>query len=73
MSLVNKALHRDIQIEATSSQKVCATSVSTDDQSGMPTLGQWPQCYWVGNEIDIFQISVKNLNSASNHQCNKIL
>jgi len=27
-------------IEATSSKKVCATSVSTGDQGGAPTLGQ---------------------------------
>jgi len=30
--------HRDILLEATSSQKVCATSVSSGDQGG--TLGQ---------------------------------
>ncbi len=53
--------HRDILIEATSSQKVCATSISTVDQGGAPTLGQWPQGYRVWNEIDIFRISDKNM------------
>jgi len=32
--------HRDLLIEATSSQKVWATSVSTGDQGGEPTLKQ---------------------------------
>jgi hypothetical protein len=49
---------------------VCATSVSTGDQGGAPTLGQWPQCYRVWNEIDTFQISDKILNYALKHQCN---
>jgi hypothetical protein len=63
--------HRDILIEATSSQKVCATSISTDYyQCGAPTLGQWPLCCRIWNEIDIFQISDKNINYASNHLCN---
>jgi len=65
-------IHRYILIEATSSQKVCATSVSTGNQGGVPTLGQWPQCYRIWNEIDIFQISDKNLNYAFNHQCNRL-
>ncbi len=46
---------------------MCATRVSTGDQGGMPTLPQWPQCYRVWNEIDIFQISDKKLNYALNH------
>ncbi len=60
--------HRNILLEATSSQKVCATSVSSGDQGVAPTLGQWPQCYRVRNEIDIFQISDKILNYALKHQ-----
>ncbi len=44
-----------ILIEATYSQKVCATSLSTGDQGGAPTLGQWPLCYRVWNEIDILK------------------
>ncbi len=56
-------LHRDILIEATSSQKVRATKVSSGNQGGEPTLGHWPQCYRVWNEIEIFQISdEKNLS-----------
>jgi len=43
--------------EATSSQKVCATSVSTDNQGGEPTLGHWLQCYRVWYEIENFQIN----------------
>jgi hypothetical protein len=39
--------HRDILIEATSSQKVRAAKVSSGDQGGEPTLGHWPQCYRV--------------------------
>jgi len=31
--------HRDILIEATSSQKLWATKVSSGDQGGEPTLG----------------------------------
>ncbi len=50
-------IHRDLLIEAKSSQKVWATSLSTGDQGGEPTLGQWAQCYRVWNEIDIFQLS----------------
>ncbi len=63
---------RVIQIEATSSQKVCATSVSTGDQGGEPTFAQWPQCYRVWNEIEIFQISDKNHYYALNHGCNRL-
>jgi len=32
--------HRDILLETTSSQKVCATSIDTGDQGGVPTLGK---------------------------------
>ncbi len=53
--------HRDILIEATSSQKVSATKVSNDDQGGELILGHWPQCFRVWNEIEIFQISDKNI------------
>ncbi len=53
--------HRNILIEATSCQKVCATSVSTDDQGGEPSLGHLPQCYRVWYEIEIFQLNLKNL------------
>ncbi len=60
-------MHRDLLIEATSSQKVWAFFVSTGDQGGEPTLGQWPQCYRIWNEIDIFQINDKILNYALNH------
>ncbi len=46
--MVKLCSHRDILQEATSSQKLCATSLSTSDQGGdqggEPTLGQWPQC-----------------------------
>jgi len=45
--------YRDIIIEATSNQKVIATSLSTYDQGGVLTLGQWPQYYRVWNEIEI--------------------
>ncbi len=41
--------HRDLLIEANSSQKVCGTSISTGDQGGALTLGQWPQCCRVWN------------------------
>ena len=51
---------------------MCATSISTGDQGGAPTLGHWPQCYRVLNEIDIFQISDKNLKYALNYQCNRL-
>ncbi len=55
--------HRDILIEATSRQKVFATSVSKYcDQGGAPTLVQWPQCSRVWKEIEIFQISDQNIN-----------
>jgi len=57
--------HRDILIEATSSQKVCVTSVSTGDQGSATTDRIW-------NKIDIFQISDGNLNYALNHQCNRL-
>jgi len=62
--------HRDILIEVISSQKVCATSLSTGDQGGAPTLSQWPQCYKVWNEIDIFKICDKNINYALKHYYN---
>jgi len=52
---------------------VCATSVSAGDQGSVPTLGQWPQSYRVWYEIDIFKLSVKKFNYASNHQCQLIL
>jgi len=61
---------RDL-LEATSSQKVCATSISTGDQGGAPTLGQWPQCYRVWKEIEIFQRHLKNLNSVLNYSSNR--
>jgi len=64
--------HSDILIEATSSKKVCATSVSTGEQGGAPTLGQWPQSYRVWYEIEIFQINLKNLNYALNNICNRL-
>ncbi len=51
----------DILIEATFSQKVWAARVSIGDQGGVPTLGQWPQCYRVWYEIDLIQIGDKNL------------
>jgi hypothetical protein len=57
---------------ATSSKIMWTTSISTDDQSGEPTLGQWPQCYRVWNEIDIFKVSDNILNYALNHQCNRL-
>jgi len=60
---------RDILIEATSCQKVCATRLSTGNQGGAPTLGQWPQCYRVWNVIEIFKISDKNFNYAIKQQC----
>jgi hypothetical protein len=62
--------HRDILIEATSSQKVCTTSLNTGDQGGAPTLGQWPQGYRAWNEINIYKICDKNLNYALKHQWN---
>ncbi len=43
--------HRDILLETISNQKVCATSIDTAVQGGLPTLGQCPQCYRVWNEI----------------------
>jgi len=72
MLLIFSLNHTNLLIEATSSQKVRATSVSTGDQGGEPTLGQWPQCYRIWNEIEIFQISGKILNYALNHQCNRL-
>jgi len=36
----NSVVHRDILLEATSSKKMGATSVSTGNQGGEPTLGQ---------------------------------
>ncbi len=35
-------------------------SKSTGEQGGEPTLNQWPQCYRVWYEIEIFQINLKN-------------
>ncbi len=64
--------HRDILIEATSSQKVLATNVNNGDQGSATLLGQWPQCYFVWNEIDIFQISDKNLYYALNYCFNRL-
>jgi len=40
MLLIFSLNHTNLLIEATSSQKVRATSVSTGDQGGEPTLGQ---------------------------------
>ncbi len=64
--------HRDILIGATSIQKVWATKVSSGDQGGEPTLGHWPQCYRIWNEIEIFQISDKIPNYALNNQSNRL-
>jgi len=64
--------HRDILIEATSRQKVRATSVSTANQRGEPTLGHWPQYYRVWYEIEIFQINLKNVKYALNSSCNRL-
>jgi len=55
MQIFARKDHRDILIEATSSQKVCATSISTGNQGGEHTLGHWPQCYRIWYEIEIFQ------------------
>jgi len=38
--IILRSFLRDILIEATSSQKVSATSVCTDDQGGVPIFGQ---------------------------------
>jgi len=59
-------------IEETSSQKVCATSVSTGNLGGEPTLGHWPQCYRVWYEVEIFQINFKNLYYALMNRCNRL-
>ena len=81
MSHVNKAsewieiillCHRDILLEATSSQKVRATKVSSGDQGGGLLSVIDPQCYRVWNEIEIFQISDKNLYCALNRCCNRL-
>ncbi len=74
---VDKFFDRDILLEATSSQKFCEKMVCSGDQGSdqghhlkRPTLSQ---CYWVGNEIEIFQISYKNnLNYALNHWGNRL-
>jgi hypothetical protein len=57
---------------ATYRQKVWATSVSNGDHSGEATLGQWPQCYRVWNEIDTFQISDNIVNYVLNQHCNRL-
>ncbi len=64
--------HRDILLEATSSQKLRATKESTGDQGGGPLSVIDPQCYRVWNEIEIFQMSDKNIYSALNHCCNRL-
>jgi len=51
------ACNRDILLEATFSQKVWATSISTGNQGGEATLDQKTQFYRVWNKIEIFQIS----------------
>jgi len=50
--------------------RVCATSVSSGDQGGEPTLGHWPQCCRFWYEIEIFEINLKNINYALNNNCN---
>jgi hypothetical protein len=62
--------HRDILLEATSSQIARETKVSSGDQGGEPTLSHWPQCYRIWNEIENFQIRDKNLYYALNNHCN---
>jgi hypothetical protein len=64
--------HRDILLEATSSQKVRATKVSCGDQGGGLLSVIDPQSYRVWNEIEIFQISNKNISYALNHCCNRL-
>ncbi len=49
-----------------------ATIVNSGNQGGEPTLGYWPQCYRIWNEIEIIQISDKILNYALNNQCNRL-
>ncbi len=65
-------MHRDILLETTSSQKVRATKVRSGDQGGGLLSVIDPQCYRVWNEIEIFQISVKNLYYALYHCCNRL-
>jgi hypothetical protein len=52
-----RANHRDILLEANSSQNVCASSVSTGDQGGEPTLGH---CN-TGDSVTEFDIKLKFL------------
>jgi len=47
--------HRDILIEATSSQKVWETSVSTGDQGGAPTLSHGPSVTEIEMKLTFFK------------------
>jgi len=58
--------HRNILIEPTSSQKVCATSVCSGDQGGGQLAASVTE---FDMKLTFFKKSIKNLNYALNHRC----